>query len=66
MTDEEAKRIAFERRIDLWCRSTGFNRFCYKCPLIGLTCRGSTSVKWHDCSRRNAYERKYGYGNTDL
>lgn len=46
-----------KKAITYWCHSTGFNEMCYKCPLLGSRCIGSRNYMWHDCVKRNAYER---------
>lgn len=66
MTDmERAKQEVLERKNQNWCKMTGFNRMCFKCPLIGWQCQGATSQRWNDCNKRITYERKHGYGNPD-
>ena len=55
---EILKRADLEKKIENWHRSTGFNRMCFECPLIGTQCRGGRTDRWHDCVKRNFYERK--------
>lgn len=59
---EKAKQAVLEKRIEYWHHSTGWNRMCYKCPLLGSQCRGSRNDKWIDCVKRNCYEREHGCG----
>lgn len=48
-----------KKAITYWCHSTGFNEMCYKCSLLGTQCTGSRNYRWHDCVKRNAYEREH-------
>lgn len=57
---QKAQQAILEKRIEYWHRSTGWNRMCYKCPLIGSQCVGSQNDRWVDCTKRNTYERKNG------
>lgn len=52
--EENEKKI-----IGYWCKSTGFNEMCYKCPLLGSQCIGSRNYRWHYCVKRNSYEREH-------